>query len=184
MVSLAADATKETLTLNLIPFIDSSIARPTSQVLGVIAAVLLVISRSYALVGRPRYDAAALLARIYEVDRTKSFTKFEVAGVMFALLSFVHFDLNGHCAKTSWWQRGNTRSIPSSSCQRRHYGRAACLQILKQRSCAAKRFATTASATGTLSAKRRCRTDVWSSEEEHEALPHRQGEEAEAERLL
>ena len=43
-------------------------------------------------------DAAALQARLYEVDQVQSFTKFEAAGLKFALLSFVHFDLDGHGA--------------------------------------------------------------------------------------
>ena len=32
------------------------------------------------------------------MDQVKSFTNFEAAGLMFALLSFVHFDLDGHGA--------------------------------------------------------------------------------------
>ena len=43
-------------------------------------------------------DAAALLAGFYEVDQVKSFTNFEAAGLKFALLSFVRFDLEGHGA--------------------------------------------------------------------------------------
>ena len=42
-------------------------------------------------------DAGALLASLY-ADHVKSFTNFEVAGVKFALLSLVHFDLEGNGA--------------------------------------------------------------------------------------
>ena len=52
---LAADATHERLTIHLIPFIDSSIARSTRKSLGVIAAVLLILSRRSAS-GRLRYE--------------------------------------------------------------------------------------------------------------------------------
>ena len=42
-------------------------------------------------------DAGALLASLY-ADHVKSFTNFEVAGVKFALLSLVRFNLEGHGA--------------------------------------------------------------------------------------
>ena len=43
-------------------------------------------------------DAAALQARLFDVDQVKSLTNFEAAGLKFALLSFVHFDLDDHGA--------------------------------------------------------------------------------------
>ena len=43
-------------------------------------------------------DAAALLARLSAVDQVKSFSNFKAAGLKFALLLFVHFDLDGHGA--------------------------------------------------------------------------------------
>ena len=43
-------------------------------------------------------DAAALQARLYEVGQVKSVTNLEAAGLKFALLSFVHFELDGHGA--------------------------------------------------------------------------------------
>ena len=73
-------------------------------------------------------DAAAWMASLYEVDEVKSLTNFEAAGLKFALLSFVQFDLDGNDATM--------------------------------------------------------RTDAWSSDEEHEPLPHRQGVEVEVERML
>ena len=39
-------------------------------------------------------DAAALVAGFYEMDQIKSLTKFEAAVLKFAMLSFVHFDLD------------------------------------------------------------------------------------------
>ena len=44
-------------------------------------------------------DAAALLASLNEVDEVKSFANFGAAGLKFALLLFVHFELNGHSEK-------------------------------------------------------------------------------------
>ena len=67
-------------------------------------------------------DAAALLAGFYEVDQVKSCTKFEAAGLNFALPSFVHFDLDGHCANNLMRQRGSARLIPRSSCRSRTAG--------------------------------------------------------------
>ena len=53
--SLAADATQETVTLNLNPFIDSSAARSTCKVWVALQRFSLVMSRSSAL-GRLRYE--------------------------------------------------------------------------------------------------------------------------------
>ena len=55
VVSLAADATQETFTLNVISFIDSLNCTIDLESVGVIAVVLLVISGSSAS-GRVRYE--------------------------------------------------------------------------------------------------------------------------------
>ena len=44
-------------------------------------------------------DAAALLAGLHEVDQVNSFANFEAAGSKFALLSFVHVDVDGRGEK-------------------------------------------------------------------------------------
>ena len=62
--------------------------------------------------------AAALLAGLYVVDHVKSFTNFEVSGLKFALLSFVHFDLDGHGANNVMVAERSARSIPRSSRRR------------------------------------------------------------------
>ena len=108
VVSLEAGVTQETLVLSLIPFYPLASRTIDLERMGVIAAVLLVTSRSSAL-GRLRYEpleranvgrrrCCFFLAGFFESDKAKSFTNFEAAGWKFALLSFVHFDWDGHGA--------------------------------------------------------------------------------------
>ena len=241
---------QETLTLNFIPFIDSSIARSTWKSLGVIAAVLLghfqevphwVCDMNRLNVPLLGDVAAALLAGLYEVDHVKSFTNFEVSGLKFALLSFVHFDLDGHGANERDGGRkertldpkvfaskrycGNHATGPCEACMYsavdekligRLYNCSTFLQtsghffqlvqataegvrrymgapignmspnVLPSRGClcAAKRFATTASATGTLSTKRRCARTRGAATRSTSCCRIDRAREAEAERMV
>ena len=113
VVSLAADATQETLTLTLIQFHRLVNCTIDLENIGVIAAVLLVISRSSAL-GRLRCEPSeranvgsnccCIAGRPLRGGHIKSITNFKAAGLTFALLSFVHFDLDGHGAKAARWE--------------------------------------------------------------------------------
>ena len=176
-------------------------------------------------------DAAALLAGFYEVDQVKSCTKFEAAGLNFALPSFVHFDLDGHCANNLMRQRGSARLIPRSSCRSRTAGftrrgcaKHACtalytnnsldgfyncstflqtsvhfLRLVRATAEGVRRYmdAPTGNMSPNSEAEGLCRetrdysisnwnasddatmrTGAWRSDEEHEPLPHRHGEEA------
>ena len=93
VVSLAADTTQETMTLNLIPFIESSIGRSARKVLVSLQQFSWWSSQDVPHWVVCDIDAAALLTGLCEVDQVKSFTNFEAAGLKFALLSFVYFDL-------------------------------------------------------------------------------------------
>ena len=63
-------------------------------------------------------DAAALQARLFDVDQVKSLTNFEAAGLKFALLSFIHFGLDGHGANNMMVQHARRRiCIPIQMCK-------------------------------------------------------------------
>ena len=100
VVSLTAGATQEMRPLNLIPFIDSSVARSIWKVLVSLQPFSWsfeeVLQWSVCDVNRPSVpmlgdDAAALQACLHEVDQIKSFTNIEAAGLKLVLLSFVPF---------------------------------------------------------------------------------------------
>ena len=62
--------------------------------------------------------AAALLARLFAMDQAKSCTNFEAAGLKFALLLFVHFDLDGHGANNMMVQHALRRiCVPIQICK-------------------------------------------------------------------
>ena len=67
-------------------------------------------------------DAAALPGGLFEVDQLKSFTNFGAAGLKFALLSFVHFDVDGHGTKNVTAERRRGRSNPKVFVSKRHCG--------------------------------------------------------------
>ena len=124
--------TQETLTLNLIPFIDSSTARSTRKVLVSLQRfswsfqevphwVVCEMNRlSVPMMGD---DAVALLAGLFELlAGVHEVNRIEGGGLKFDLLSFVHFDLDGRGANNVMVAESERTLDPKVFVSKRHCG--------------------------------------------------------------